>query len=174
MYPVLRLAKEFFVHRGPPDLGLFDTHVSRHLCWPHDLDPWMELNNGRTLTLYDLGRTVLFRRIGMAPVMRQHRWGGTVAGSSVRYRRRVRAFDRLEMRSRLAGWDERFFYVTQGMWRGEDCTSHALFRVAVTGRGGLVPAADVAATIGAPEPPRLPAWIAAWAEAEALRPWPPG
>ena len=56
MYPVFRLAKELFNHRKPDGLGLFDMHVSRHICWPWDLDMWMELNNGRTLTLYDLGR----------------------------------------------------------------------------------------------------------------------
>jgi hypothetical protein len=38
-----------------------------------------------------------------------------VAGNSLRYRRRVRAFHRLEMRSRLLGWDARFLYVEQSM-----------------------------------------------------------
>ena len=174
MYPFLRLVKEFWVHRGSPDLGLFDTHVSRHICWPHDIDLWMELNNGRTLTLYDLGRLVLFRRIGIVPVMRAQRWGGTVAGSSVRYRRRVRVFDRFEMRTRLIGWDARFFYIEQAMWRGEVCTSHLLLRTAITDRAGLVTTGRVIAAAGLETAsPPLPDWVAAWAEADAQRPWPP-
>ena len=56
MYPFLRMFKEMARASRMPPLGLFDTHVSHHLCWPWDLDPWVELNNGRTLTLYDLGR----------------------------------------------------------------------------------------------------------------------
>ena len=173
MYPVLRLANEHRRFRKSAPLGLFDTHVSHHLCWPHDLDPWMELNNGRTLTLYDFGRTVLFRRIGMVPVFKARGWGGTVAGSSVRYRKRVRAWERIEMRSRFVGWDARVFYVTQGMWRQGEGTSHALFRVAVTSGTGLVPAAEVAQAGGGTVSPPLPGWIAAWIAAEGERPWPP-
>ncbi len=174
MYPFFRLAREFFVHRNAPALPMTGTHVSRHICWPWDLDPWIELNNGRTLTLYDLGRLVLFRRIGVVGMMRQKGWGGTVAGSSVRYRRRVRAFDRVEMRSRIVGWDHRFIYVEQAMWKGGECTSHSLLRTAVTDRNGIVTPERVAAALGIPpESPPLPAWVAAWAEADGLRPWPP-
>lgn len=55
MYPFVRFAKEALKYRNAPKLGLLETHVSYHRCWPWDLDPWIELNNGRTLTLYDLG-----------------------------------------------------------------------------------------------------------------------
>ncbi|PZX19023.1 acyl-CoA thioesterase FadM [Palleronia aestuarii] len=172
MYPVIRMAKEIAIHRNAPRLGLFDTHVSHHVCWPQDIDLWVELNNGRTLTLYDLGRIVLFQRIGAREVMRARGWGGTVAGSSIRYRRRVRMFDRIEMRSRIAGWDARFLYVDQSMWKGETCTSQVLLRSAITSRAGLVTMAEVEAAFDAKSPP-LPAWIAAWIAAEAERPWPP-
>lgn len=174
MYPLVRLAKEFWSHRKAPRLGLFDTHVSHHRCWPHDIDVWMELNNGRTLTLYDLGRFVLFRRVGAVGLMRRHGWAGTVAGSSVRYRRRVRMFDRFEMRSRILGWDARFLYLEQAMWRGGECTSHVLIRTAITDRSGLVPMSRVSEALepGSISPP-LPAWVTAWGAAEAERPWPP-
>jgi acyl-CoA thioesterase FadM len=174
MYPFVRLAKEFLVHRNAAALPMTGTHVSHHICWPWDLDPWVELNNGRTLTLYDLGRLVLFRRIGVVGMMRQKGWGGTVAGSSVRYRRRVRAFDRIEMRSRILGWDHRFIYVEQAMWKRGECTSHSLLRTAVTDASGIVTPDRVAEALGvSPESPPLPAWVSAWAEADGLRPWPP-
>lgn len=173
MYPFLRVAKEFWIHRNAPDLGLFDTHVSKHVCWPHDLDLWLELNNGRTLTLYDFGRLVLFRRTGIARALRAQGWAGTVAGVSVRYRRRLRAFDRFEMRTRLIGWDDKFFYFEQAMWRGGECTSHLLLRAAITDRRGLVRTDRVIAAAGLDHPPPLPGWARAWSEAEARRPWPP-
>ncbi len=174
MYPMIRLAKELLKHRGAPPLGLFDTHVSHHVCWPQDIDVWMELNNGRTLTLYDLGRCVLFQRTGVFAAMRARSWGGTVAGSSVRYRRRVRLFDRIEMRTRIVGWDARFFYVEQSMWRQGDCTSHVLLRTAVVGADGMVAMAEAAAALGAnPAGPVLPDWVQGWIGADAERPWPP-
>ena len=50
MYPYIRMWHQLWTFRKAPKLGLFDTHISRHRIWPVDLDPWRELNNGRTLT----------------------------------------------------------------------------------------------------------------------------
>lgn len=174
MYPYIRLFKEIWKFRNAPELPLFGEHVSHHICWPQDIDFWMELNNGRTLTLFDLGRIPLARRTGLLAALRQNGWGLTVAGSSVRYRQRVRPFRRLQMRSRLVGWDNRFAYIEQSMWRRGACTSHALYRVAATDQSGIVPAPRVLAAMGHDGPlPVLPAWVTAWSAAELLRPWPP-
>ena len=179
LYPFLRLPWQLWRHRRDPPLAILEEHVSRHVCWPWDLDFWGELNNGRTLTLYDLGRVPWSGRIGLIRALRREGWAVTVAGASVRYRRRVRAFDRLVMRTRAVGWDARFVYVEQAMWlrsgphRGE-CASHVLLRAATTDRRGLIPPADVLAAMGIEAaPPELPAFARAWVEAEATRPWPP-
>ena len=174
MYPFIRVAKELFVHRHAQPLEVGGWHVTRLVCWPSDIDLWMELNNGRTLTMMDLGRVVMFRRLGLVDVMRRKRWAGSIAGASIRYRRRVRMFDRLELRSRIIGWDDKFTYAEQGFWRDGECTSHALFRMAVSSRDGLVGTADFCAALGLPpESPPLPDWVLAWIDAEATRPWPP-
>ena len=174
MYPFVRMIKEIWTSRGAAPLGLTDTHVSHHICWPWDLDMWVELNNGRTLTLFDLGRIPLAIRTGLVGVLRQQRWSITVAGNTTRYRRRVRAFDRLEMHSRCIGWDARFFYMEQSMWKAGDCTSHMLIRSAVTSARGIVPPAEVlAAANKVAVSPELPDWVAGWIAADALRPWPP-
>lgn len=174
MYPFLRLGYQFFAHRNAAPLTPTDTHVSHHICWPWDLDLWNELNNGRTLTLYDMGRLPLAGRAGLIGTLKRNRWGLTMAGASVRYRRRVRALDRIEMRSRAVCWDDKFLYLEQSMWVRGEATSHVLYRSAVTGPGGIVPPTEVMATM---DPnfatPEMPDWIAAWTQAEALRPWPP-
>lgn len=174
MYPIFRMFKEVLHARRAKPLPLAGVHVRQHICWPWDIDPFMELNNGRTLALYDLGRFGLFQRIGIIKVMKAQGWGGTIAGSSVRYRKRVRMFDRYELRSRMIGWDDRFFYSEQSMWRKGDCTSHGLLRMAITDRNGLVATRRVAEAIGhRPESPPLPDWVQGWIDAEAQRPWPP-
>jgi acyl-CoA thioesterase FadM len=173
MYPVFRVVKELVKHRSAPPLQLGETHVSHHVCWPWDIDIFLEMNNGRTLTLFDLGRIVMFQRLGLTDLMRTHGMAGTIAGSSVRYRRRVRAFDRLEMRTRIVGWDDRFTYAEQSMWRKGECTSHALLRMAVTDRNGMVPTVRFAELLGEVPDMALPPWVEAWSRAEALRPWPP-
>lgn len=174
MYPLIRFGLGLAKARRQPRLGIFEPHVSRHLCLPWDIDPWRELNNGRTLTLYDLGRIPLGERTGLHRVLMANRWGMTVAGSSVRYRRRIRVFDRFDMVSRLLGWDARFLYIDQSMWRGGECTSQVLIRSAVTSGAGIVPPAQVAAALGhVGAGPELPDWVTAWCAADAGRIWPP-
>ncbi len=175
MYPFLRLAIVTRRARRAPRLGLFDTHVSRHVCLPWDLDPWKELNNGRTLTIYDLGRIPLAMRTGLIDMLRRQGWGLTVAGSVVRYRRRVRLFDNVEMQSRVLGWDNRFLYIDQSMWKTDgDCAGQAILRTALTDANGIVTTDRATAALGvAPESPPLPEWVQTWIMAENTRPWPP-
>ena len=174
MYPFLRFAKEMLKYRRAPRIGLLEAHVSTHRCWPWDLDPWIELNNGRTLTLYDLGRIPMAVRTGIVDILRQNQWGFTVAGNSVRYRRRIKAFQRFTMVSRSIGWDDRFLYMEQSMWRGGECCNHMLLRVAITSAQGIVPPPRALQAAGRdPESPALPEWVQAWIAADAMRPWPP-
>lgn len=174
MYPYLRLGLEIVLARRAPPLPLGGMHVTRVTCRPADIDAWGELNNGRTLTLYDLGRVPLALRTGLVGVVRRNGWGIAVAGASVRYRRRVRAFQRVEIRSAFVGRDARFLYTHQAMFRDGEPVSSVLIRGAVTSSDGIVPTERVIAALGDPGPePPLPAWIAAWSAAEASRPWPP-
>lgn len=175
MYPFARMAKELFIHKNAAPLDLLGTHHSSHICWPWDLDFWFELNNGRTLTLFDLGRIPLAHRMGLIKVLKKNRWGLTVAGVSIRYRRRIRMFEKIHMQSRAIGWDKRFLYLEQTFWNHKgDCTTNALYRTAVTGADGIVTPELVAHELGfdGVSPP-LPDWVQAWIDAEATRPWPP-
>lgn len=175
MYPFVRLTWQLWKHRGDAPLGVTETHVSRHVCWPWDIDFWLELNNGRTLTLYDLGRLPMSGRMGLTRALMKNRWGMAIAGASIRYRRRIRAFDLITMKSRGLCWDDRFIYSEQSMWKTNgDCASHALFRSAVTDANGIVPPARVLAEMGQDTvSPPMPDWVAAWVAADAERPWPP-
>ncbi|OOY30026.1 acyl-CoA thioesterase [Thioclava sp. F36-6] len=175
MYPVIRMAKEILKFRNAPALPITGTHVSQHICWPWDIDLWMELNNGRTLTLFDLGRIPLAIRTGLWDALKRNKWGIVVAGNTTRYRRRVQAFQKIEMRSRCLGWDDRWIWLEHAMFTKDgECTSHVLIRGAVTSKKGMIPPAQVLAEMGqdATSPP-LPEFVTAWAEADHKRPWPP-
>lgn len=175
MYPIIRFAHQVLKYRNAPRLAPGEVHVSHHICWPWDLDPWMELNNGRTLTIFDLGRIPLAQRSGLVDMLRREKWGLTVAGSVVRYRRRVQVFDKVEMRSRLLSWDKRFLYLEQTMWKSNgDCANHAVYRSAVTDRNGIVTTDRVTQALGIPDAPLpMPEWVSDWIAAEDKRPWPP-
>jgi len=174
MYPFVRMAKELFQNRNAPVLALGDTHVSDIFIWPWDIDPFMELNNGRVLTLLDLGRFGLLQRLKVPRLLKDNGWYGTVAGSVVRYRRRITVFQRLELRTRILGWDARFIYIEQALWRKSECCAHAVVRIAISGGNGIIPTEEIAHAFEfPPESPELPSWVSAWAEAETNRTWPP-
>lgn len=174
MYPFVRLIKELVVHRKAPALDILGTHVSHHRCWPHDIDNFLEMNNGRILTILDLGRTGLAQRTGLLRVLRAQKWGLTMAGVSVRYRKRITPFVKFKIVSRAIGWDDRFFYVDQSIWIGDECATQALYRSAVVQKGRIVAPARVFEQIGHHgTSPELPLWVKNWIDADATRPWPP-
>jgi acyl-CoA thioesterase FadM len=176
MFPFVRVAKDVFQASRQPRLAAFgDVHISQHICWPHDLDMWLELNNGRALSLYDIGRIAMAQRVGLIAALRTNSWGLTMAGSCTRFRHRIHGFERFEMRSSPVCFDDKFTYIEQSMWKKNgECASHVVYRAAVTDKNGIVAPRIVMQAIGHDQSsPEMPAWIASWCATEDKRPWPP-
>lgn len=179
MYPLFRL----FVIAIKAKRGrqLEPTAVSEISFYtrPWDIDVFLEMNNGRALTLYDLGRFDLSIRCGFTRALTKNRWGLAVAGSTTQYRKRIRLFDKVTMRSRLVAVDDKWIYVNQSMWLGEKPASSVLLRTCVTNRDGVVPTNMVMNAIGLTKEQQqslhdgLPEWAALWEQADKKRPWPP-
>jgi len=81
--------------------------------WFHDLDAVGHMNNGRYLTLMDLGRTDLMLRSGLARAAWRHRWTPIASAIIVRFRREMRLFQRFRLETRLLYWDERLAIIEQ-------------------------------------------------------------
>ncbi len=175
MYPFIRTISKVLAARRAEPLDLTETDSFSMWIWPIDLDGFMELNNGRILTLFDIGRFTLATRVGLLQLLGKKGWAFAVAGSFVRYRRRVTLFQRVEIRTRAVGRDGRFFLMEQAMWCGETCTSHMLIRTVVTSKDGVVDPAEVLEALGHPRDymPQVPNWAIAMTTAEGDRPWPP-
>jgi len=174
MYPFIRMAWVLATEARKGPMDLFETHHLPMRCLPTDADIFLEMNNGRILTLYDLGRFGMAQRIGLIKTLRDQNWGLVVAGNTVRYRARITPLQRYELRTRLLGWDARFFYIEQAMWRGDTPCNHALLRTGVIEKGRLVATERVAEAMDmSSSSPDLPDWVMRWAEADGTRPWPP-
>ena len=135
---------------------------------------FLEMNNGRVLTLYDIGRFHLAIRSGLARVLKTNRWGLVVAGCSVRYRKRIRAFDKVTMRTQVISYDERWVYLTQSMWVKGEPASSILIRTGITAKGRTITTDKVVQAMNAEDwKPEPSPWLESWVASEHERPWPP-
>lgn len=170
MYPYLRLVKVVAcASLGRPfELGTVGT--LRMVVWPSDIDFYPEMNNGRHLTLMDLGRMDIAVRTGLFRLVRSRGWGFVAAGASVRYRHPLRPFRTFELRTKPLGHDSRWFYFLQETAQREQICSSVLIRGGIRDRNGLVPAGTILEAMGyAHWNPELPSWVQAWIDADSVR-----
>ena len=153
---------------APSRLGLLEESVVRYRVWPNDLDTNFHMNNGRYMTLMDLGRLDLLLRNGSIRHLLGRRWYPVLASCLIRFRRPLNLFQRFEIRTRIVAWDEKWIYLEQRMLRGGDLVLHAYLKgVFVARAGGSVPITRLLELMGKREaPPPMPPGLAAWIEAE--------
>ena len=102
------LFKGLFRRRIAP----LDVSVLRFRAVPTDLDLNMHMNNGRYLTLMDLGRIDLMMRTGMGRLVIREKWMPVIASAMVRFRRSLLPFQKSELHTRLLCWDDKWFLST--------------------------------------------------------------
>jgi len=172
LYPYLRLCKILIKAKCGSSLHIGEESVLKMRVFSGDIDFYPELNNGRHLTLMDMGRMELAQRTGLLRVVHKQKWGFAVSGASVRYRHRLKAFQSFRLHTRVVAIDGRWFYFHQNTIRKGKMHSSALVRAGITSKQGLVPVKKVLEALGMADwDPGMPAWVKAWSEAEELRPW---
>lgn len=152
-----------------PRLGPLDTSTVTFRVLPNDLDVNLHMNNGRYLTLMDLGRLDLVARIGILREMRRRRWMPVVGSLTVRYRRSLQPFQRYQLRTRLLCWDEKWFFMEQRFEHRGHLMAIALVKGLFLGPEGQVPTQRVVDASGVRiDSPPFPEPVAAWQEAESV------
>lgn len=172
----LRLRREGRI--APTDIGRI-----RLTTLPTDIDLLLHMNNGRYLSLFDLGRWDLVVRTGLADVLREKRWYAVVASSSVTYRKSLHLWQRFDIESRLIGHDDRSVFLEQRAVVDGEIYARAILRARMLKRdGGRVTHTELFEAFGQPEAlPEVEPWVHEWAVASALPPmkadapsiWPP-
>lgn len=165
---IFRMIRVLFMARWRPRVHAFDETCLAFRVWPTDVDVLMHMNNGRYLTLMDLGRADGIIRSGVNEVLKSHGWYPVIASETIRFRESLPLFARFEIRTRTLGWDDKSFFLRQLFLRRGRVFAVGVVRVRFLKRsGGTLSAPDVARAIipGAKSPP-LPDYVAAWRGAE--------
>jgi len=132
--------------RGP--LALANTSRVRLRVLPNDLDLNLHMNNGRYLTVMDLGRIDFLTRAGSPLVFLRNRWRPLIGGTIIRYRFSLRAFERFEVATRILYWDEKWFYFEQRVENTEGVAAIALSKALVRDPTGIVSPDAVLRAVG--------------------------
>jgi acyl-CoA thioesterase FadM len=131
----------------PRSQRLNQRFTLRMRAMPWDCDANLHINNGRYLTLMDLGRMQLFIRHGLTRRVMQQRWNMVAASAHILFRRPVNLFTAFELHSRLVGCTQRFMVVEHRMTiAGRDATL-AYVPVAFIQHGKMIPLPQALATL---------------------------
>jgi len=141
----------------------------RFRVWPHDIDLFGHMNNGRYLQIMDVARADWMLRTGVAALMWRNRWAGVLGGGFTRYRHALRPLATYRVRTRLLYWDHRWFYFEHRFIDDQGRTAAVgLSRAALRGRDGWIDSTEVVAGIdpGA-SPPPAPDYLDAWQQLDS-------
>lgn len=127
--------------------GLFGSSVIAFRVWPLDCDLNMHMNNGRYLTLMDLGRFYYMAQADMLWKMFRYRWMPVIAAVESAYLRPLPPFRRFELKTRLLGWDEKYFYFEQEFHANGRLCAAMLVKGLMLTRGRPTPSKEVLARV---------------------------
>ena len=129
--------------------GVFDVTTLRMRVWPTDLDLNLHMNNGRYLSIMDIGRLDLIMRVGLFGRMARDGIRPVVGNVQIVYRRSLAPFQRFHLSTQLVGWDEKWTYLRQQFHddTGAVCAD-AYVRALFVRRGVKLTSADLSALVG--------------------------
>lgn len=127
--------------RFRPKVEIFDECSTPFRVFPTDLDPNIHMNNGVFLSIMDLARFDLTFRSGLFQILKRKKLYPVVASQFIRYQKSLSPFQKFEVKTKILGWDERFFYLRQIFVSKNDIVAFAVVKAKFLekGKGGIHP-----------------------------------
>ena len=142
----LRLIWTLLRARFMAPLAFTATLIQRWRVLPNDLDINVHMNNGRYLTMVDLGLMEFFSRSGFLKSLLAQGWRPMAGGVQMSFRRDLKLFQRYELHFRWLCSDERWNYMGFEFVRGDVIHAAGIMKVGAVGRDGIIPTAQYATT----------------------------
>lgn len=143
--------------------SILDSTTYRMTVMPNDIDFNGHVNNGRYLTLADIGRMDFVLRTGAGKAAFAQRALPIVGDSLAKFRRDLKAFDRFEMQTRILGWDDKWTFMEHRFMRGGRVLGVVVIRGLFRGPQGPIAPAHFLAFMGlTAAAPALPDWVQEW------------
>ncbi|MEW6736114.1 MAG: acyl-CoA thioesterase [Acidobacteriota bacterium] len=163
---IITLIKGFFNRQL---LGPLDESTITFRVLPNDLDLNGHMNNGRYLTIMDLGRINLIHKMGLLRIVVQRHWFPVVTAVTTSFYRPLKLFQTYRLKSRVICWDEKYFFVEQQFERNGKLIATGIVKVLIRSRAGNVQTEQVINAMGSDViSPNIPLAIEAWQRSESL------
>lgn len=159
--------------------GISDIATGSELVFrvlPNDLDANFHMNNGRYLTLMDLGRLDLVSRTGLLKVMSKRKCIPVLSAVKIRYRLPLGLFQKYRLTTRVVCWDDKWVFMEQRFIIASGNRKNTTAAIALL-KGGFydrknkctVPTQDLIDIVGIDQTsPPFPETIISWQKAEDI------
>lgn len=160
---VIVIFESFFRKRLHP---LAESVLHLHVL-PNDLDLNLHMNNGRFLSIMDLGRIDLMIRTDLGAAVIKKRWKPLVGAVTMRYKQSLTPFQRYRLRTKVIGWDEKWLYIEQRFERGNRTIAVGIVKVLFRGEHrNITPEQTLKAIHVNIDAPDLPEKVKRWLSME--------
>jgi len=147
----------------PKSMGLLGVSTVPGRVWPNDLDNNFHMNNGRYLTLMDLGRLDIILNGGLLGLCLRKRWFPVVGALKILFLRPLKPFQRFELKTRIIGWDTKWLYIEQSFEAEGQLCAKAHLQGLFKGPEGKIETRELLKAAGMKKKsPRLPADLKNW------------
>ena len=171
----LRLIALFIKLIWRSKLDVLEQSVARFHVLPNDLDTNMHMNNGRYLTIMDLGRLDLMARTGLMRKALKNNLAPVLGSAKIRFRLPLFLFQAYDLHTKVICWDEKYFYIEQRFVIAKGKKAGAVAAIAFLKAGLYNTKKKIVATpleiltlVGKEDmqSPQVPAHVKAWIDAE--------
>jgi len=106
------------------------------------------MNNGRYLTIMDLGRLALMKQSGLLKIVKQQKYLPVVGSTTITYRKELKVFDKFTLKTQITHMDDKWMYILHEMWRGEQKVASAILKGLFIKNGKSVPTQELLDKMG--------------------------
>lgn len=168
---IYMLIASFFKEKLPSALSTGSLYF--HVL-PTDLDLNGHMNNGRYLTIMDIGRMDFVLRVKLAGYVIKNGYIPVLSSAKMRYRIPLMPFEEYELQTRILCWDDKWVFMEQRFIIADGPKAGVAAAIGLI-KGSFydkntkttVPTGDIIKAIGHSEDsPAMPDYIQKWQEAE--------
>ena len=141
----------------------------RFRSWPTDCDSNFHVNTARYFVFMELARFDLSLKSGLFSYCLKNKIALLVMGAKITYRREIKPFKRINIRTKVIGYDERFMYIEQRIISNLGTHSKGYLRIAMYKDGKFFNPDNLVSDLNLTfEQQPFPEDVKLWIEAEDL------